>query len=76
MLMERLVTAHAFASGNRRTAFVAAKSFVLSNGGKFQIKDDPEYAKIMQGIREGRCSPDQISEWIKNGKAPEFRGRR
>ncbi len=32
VLMRALVAAHAFASGNRRAAFVAAKEFVIDNG--------------------------------------------
>ena len=68
VLLEHLVKAHAFASGNRRTAFVAAKSFVLKNGGKFRIADDPSYARVMQGIREGRYAVPEIVEWISNGK--------
>ena len=64
----QLVCAHAFASGNRRTAFVTAKAFVLNNGGSFNIPDDPAYADAMRGIREGRYIGEEIAEWIKNGK--------
>lgn len=68
VLMARMVSAHAFASGNRRTAFIVSKSFVLKNGERFMIADDPAYAKVMQGIREGKYAVDEITEWIKNGK--------
>jgi len=68
VLMRALVAAHAFASGNRRTAFVATKDFVLKNGGKFSIPDDPHYAGVMRGIRESGYSDDEIAEWIRNGK--------
>ncbi|RLG20133.1 hypothetical protein DRN67_00830 [Candidatus Micrarchaeota archaeon] len=68
VLLQHLVRAHAFASGNRRTAFVAAKAFVLDNGGSFNIPDDPSYAAVMLGIREGRYNEKEIAEWIKNGK--------
>jgi len=73
VLIRCLVRAHAFASGNRRTAFVVAKEFVIANGKDFRIKDDPEYAKVMRGIREGYYSDGEILEWIKNGKIREFR---
>ncbi|MFA6328572.1 MAG: type II toxin-antitoxin system death-on-curing family toxin [Candidatus Micrarchaeia archaeon] len=72
-LLEALVKKHAFASGNRRTAFIAAKSFVLSNGGKFKIVDDPNYARVMQGVREDYYSNEEIMEWIKHGKIREFK---
>ena len=73
VLMRALVAAHAFASGNRRTAFVAAKAFVIENGGKFAIKDDPAHAKVMQGMREGYYKDEEIAEWMRNGKIREFR---
>ena len=73
VLIRCLVRAHAFASGNRRTAFVVAKEFVTANGKEFRIKDDPDYAKVMRGIREGHYSDEEVLEWIKNGKIREFR---
>ena len=75
-LMKGLVKKHAFASGNRRTAFVAAKSFVLANGGSFRIADDPAYARVMQGIREDYYTDAEIMEWIEHGKIREFARRR
>lgn len=68
VLVRQLVSGHAFASGNRRTAFIVAKDFVLNNGGSFKIEDTPIYAKIMQKIREGRYGNEEIAEWIRNGK--------
>ena len=45
-----------------------AKDFVLNNGGSFKIEDTPIYAKVMQKIREGRYSHEEIAEWIRDGK--------
>ena len=73
VLIRQLVVAHAFASGNRRTAFVATKAFVQKNGGSFKIPDDPNYATVMRGIREGHYSDDEVKEWISHGKIREFR---
>jgi len=70
--MKELIKSHAFASGNRRTAFVVVKYFLLENKGKFKIEDDPSNAKVMQGIRENHYSNDEIKEWIKNGKIKKF----
>jgi len=68
VLMRALTKAHAFASGNRRTAFLTAKYFVTTNGGKFNVPDNEENAKVMKGLREGKYDDEQISEWIRNGK--------
>ena len=72
-LLKALVRAHAFASGNRRTAFITAKEFLLQNGEKLKISDDPRFAKVMTGIREGSYSDDEIREWLEHGKIREFR---
>ena len=73
VLMKHLIKNHAFASGNRRTAFIATKHFLKMNNRKLKIADDPKYAKVMQGIREDYYSHDEIKEWIKDGKIREFR---
>jgi prophage maintenance system killer protein len=71
--MKELIKSHSFSSGNRRTAFIATKYFILKNKGKFKIKDDENNAKIMQGIRENYYSLDEIKEWIKNGEIRPFK---
>ena len=71
-LLKQLIQQHPFASGNRRTAFIAVKEFVMSNKCKFNIKDDPKQAKVMTGIREGFYTHEEIKGWIKNGKIKPF----
>ncbi len=73
ILLEGIVKAHAFASGNRRTAFIAMKYFLLINNAKTRISDDPINSRIMLGIREGYYSHEEIKEWTKNGKIKEFK---
>ena len=73
VLLKGLIQKHPFASGNRRTAFIATKDFVIGNKGKFGIKDDPTYAKVMQGVRENYYSDNELKEWIRNGKIREFK---
>ncbi len=58
---------------NRRTAFIVVKEFLLANHASFHVKDDPHYAKVMQGIRESFYATEEIKEWIKNGKIREFK---
>ncbi|MDO8633712.1 MAG: type II toxin-antitoxin system death-on-curing family toxin [archaeon] len=72
VLVKGLVQKHAFASGNRRTAFLAVKYFLLENNQKFGLKDDSSQSKVMLGIREGFYSDNEIREWLKNGKIKEF----
>ena len=73
ILLKGLIQKHPFASGNRRTAFIVAKEFVISNNETFKIKDDPQYARIMIGIRESYYQDKEIKQWIKDGKIKEFK---
>ncbi len=73
ILLKGIVQKHPFASGNRRTAFIATKDFVLHNKGLFGIKDDPDNARVMLGVRERYYSDEELKEWIKHGKIREFR---
>ena len=72
ILLKGIVQKHPFASGNRRTAFIVAKDFVLINRYKFEIKDEPNYARVLLGVRERYYSDEEIKEWIKHGKIKEF----
>ena len=74
-LFKKIIKQHAFASGNRRTAFIITKHFLLLNGADFNIKDEPEYAKIMTGIRENYYSDAEIKKWLQNGQIREFKRR-
>ena len=73
--MKGIIQKHPFASGNRRTAFIVAKEFLLDNRAHFKIMDDPSYARVMQGIRENFYTNEELKEWIKNGKIREFNRR-
>jgi len=73
VLLTGLVKKHPFASGNRRTAFISVKDFLLQNRAKFGIKDNPINARVMLGIRESFYSKDEVKEWIQNGKIREFK---
>lgn len=73
ILLKGLVQKHPFASGNRRTAFIAVKDFIGRNKARLQIGDNPHYARILLGVREGYYTDQEIKEWIKNGKIREFK---
>ncbi len=72
-LLKGIIQKHPFASGNRRTAFIVAKEFLLDNHAHFKITDDPGHARVMQGIRENFYTDEEIKEWIKNGRIREFK---
>ncbi len=74
-LLKNAIKKHAFASGNRRTAFIITKHFLLLNKADFNIKDEPDYARIMTGIRENYYSDPEIKNWIQNGQIREFKRR-
>ncbi|MCR4369067.1 MAG: Fic family protein [archaeon] len=73
ILLKGLVVAHAFASGNRRTAFLSMKLFLKENNTKLSVTDDPLNAVVLRGIRENYYSDNEIKEWLKNGKIRQFK---
>lgn len=72
-LLKKMIKQHAFASGNRRTAFVITKHFLFSNKSEFNISDNPDYARIMTGIRENYYTDTEIKNWIQHGQIREFK---
>ena len=73
VLLRGLVQAHAFASGNRRTAFLVTKYFLVMNNRRLGVRDNPENANVLLGIREHYYSDDEIREWIQHGEIKEFK---
>jgi len=69
-LLVGLATAHPFASGNRRTAFVSTVLFLMLNGITPVIKyrDDS-----MVGIREGFYTREEIKSWLKGDELRPFK---
>ena len=68
-----LTRIHAFESGNKRTAFLTTKKFVIMNRERFKIPDKESNVKIMIGIRENYYTQNEIKEWIRHGKIKAFR---
>jgi len=73
VLIAGIIKNHPFASGNRRTAFITTKDFILSNNCSIGVRDDPDHAKVLLGIREGFYSQEEIKKWLQNGKIKEFK---
>ena len=73
VLLKGLIQQHPFASGNRRTAFIVTKEFLISNHKAFNVGDNPAQARAMQGIRENYYTNEEVKGWIKHGKIREFK---
>ena len=71
-LLKELIQKHVFASRNRRTALFTALKFLRVNKITTEIKDNPKYAKILTGIREGFYSDKETKNWLKNGEIRKF----
>lgn len=68
-LLIQLTRAHAFDSGNRRTAYAAAKLFLEANGKELNIRVEP---KVLTGIREGFYETHEVVEWLKGSGIRAF----
>ena len=44
----------------------------MDNNKETKIKNDPEFARVLTGIREGFYTREEVSEWIENGKVRKF----
>ncbi|MBO0888445.1 hypothetical protein J2P12_05025 [Candidatus Bathyarchaeota archaeon] len=69
ILLTELVRGHAFASGVRRTGYVATLSFLRANGERPHVIHD---AKILTGVREGFYTMDEIKSWLKGNAIRKF----
>jgi death-on-curing family protein len=68
-LLVELTRQHVFASGNRRTAYAAAKIFLEANGEAMKAETDP---RVLTGIREGFYRSEEIVEWLKGNGIRDF----
>jgi death-on-curing family protein len=73
VLLIGIIRRHPFASGNRRTAFLVTKQFLLENGASFGVQDEPSQAKVLQGIREHFYSEEDILRWLRTGDIHAFK---
>ncbi len=60
----RLARSHAFADGNKRTAWVTARLFLADNG--FRPRFDPADAvRTMETVAAGTRSEQELAEWFR-----------
>lgn len=72
-LLIAIVQGHPFASGNRRTAFIAARSFLEQNGKQMLVVGEEKTVLALKGIREGFYTRAHISHWLRTGKIYGFK---
>ena len=61
---------HAFASGNRRTAFAVTMEFMKANGERLPVLTDA--TNVLSGIREGSYTKEDVKRWLKGNGIREF----
>jgi death-on-curing protein len=59
-----IARAHAFADGNKRTAWVVARLFLADNGGRLEF-DRVEAVEAMVGLAAGTTSEADFAAWIR-----------
>lgn len=71
-LLRSILQNHPFASGNRRTALVAATMLLHKNNEKNNIRNYEKQNRVLQGIRENYYSNEEIRKWLMEGEIHEF----
>jgi death-on-curing protein len=60
---------HPFIDGNKRTAQVVYRTFLLLNGLNLRAADDDKYSALI-GLAEGSLDEAGFSEWIRQNTEP------
>ena len=55
---------HPFVDGNKRTALVAVRTFLLLNGVNLQASQDEKYLTFLQ-LAQGTLMEKQLADWIR-----------
>jgi death-on-curing protein len=69
-LYTSLANAHAFAEGNKRTAFRAAIAFIEANGYTFDMPQQPHAIERLLGYFDGRLGQSGVVEWFRFWMTP------
>lgn len=60
---------HAFADGNKRAGWVAARLFLADNGYRLQF-DPAEAVRTMEAVAAGTLSEPELAEWFRQRLHP------
>jgi death-on-curing protein len=55
---------HPFVDGNKRTALVAARTFLLVNGANLEASQNEKYLTFLQ-LAQGTLTEEQLADWIR-----------
>jgi death-on-curing protein len=55
---------HPFVDGNKRTALVAARTFLLLNAVNLEANQDEKYLTFIQ-LAQGTLTEEQLADWIR-----------
>ena len=55
---------HPFVDDNKRTALVAARTFLLLNGVNLEANQDEKYLTFLQ-LAQGTLTEEQLADWIR-----------
>jgi death-on-curing protein len=69
-LYTSLADAHAFAEGNKRTAFRAAVAFIEANGYSFEMPSQPHAIERLLGYFDGKLGQAGVVEWFRFWMTP------
>lgn len=69
-LLRKLVTAHFFEDGNKRTAWVTVRKY-LSENGETPAERGPDAGRVLRRIR--RYDVPEIAEWLESGEIDDSR---
>lgn len=55
---------HPFVDANKRTALIAARTFLLLNGVNLEANQDEKYLTFLQ-LAQGTLTEEQLADWIR-----------
>lgn len=61
---------HPFVDGNKRTALVAMRTFLLLNGYQLDASQQDKYLTFIS-LADGRLTEDDYAEWIRDSVSPQ-----
>ena len=60
-----LATNHGFVDGNKRTAWVTSRLFLVDNGQRLEF-DPIDAVRIMEGVAAGLVSETDLADWFRH----------
>jgi death-on-curing protein len=59
-----IARSHPFVDGNKRTALVAARTFLLLNGVNLEASQDEKYLTFLE-LAQGTLTEEELADWIR-----------